>query len=154
MRTTSKTTAAMHNLWYSLAKADRPPVDQMNEGVRIPMLKKGTIIGFETSRDNSGYASRVTLEVTHPKQSGVKIIQVVRFLGGLNLEVKKESFGHGVSGFFVVRSDRHDGKSQELGWIGVGADVRLTGSAVFRAIRNISINNSLLIFPPSSNAIH
>lgn len=145
--------ATLHNFWHSLAEAEVPPADLMNEGVNIQALKKGDIIKFETSRGNDGYASRVTLEMTHPKQGGVRIVQVVRFLGRLNLEVAKESFGRGITGIFVVRGDRHDGGAPKLGWIGIGADVRLTGDIIFRSVRNISINGSLVIFPPSNGTI-
>ena len=143
----------MHNFWHSLAEAERPPVDQMNEGVHIQALKKGDVVKFETLRGNDGYASRVTLEVAHPKQGGVRIVEVIRFLGRLNLEVAKDSFGPGIRGTFVVRGDKHDGEAPELGWIGIGADVCLAGDVVFKSIRNISINNSLLISPPSSETI-
>lgn len=144
----------MHNFWHSLAEAERPPVDQMNEGVHLQMLKKGNIVKFDTLRGNDGYASGVSLEVTNPKQGGVKIVQVVRFLGRLKLEVAKENFGPGIRDVFVVRGDKHDGEEPELGWIGIGANVCLTGDIVFRSIRNISINGSLVIFPPSSAIVH
>ena len=143
----------MHNFWHSLAEAERPPVDQMNQGIHIQMLKKGDIIKFETPRGGDGYASRVSLEVTHPKQGGVKVIQIVRFLGGLKLETAKDNFGRSIADIFVVRGDKHDGKPPELGWIGIGADVYLTGNVAFGSIRNISINGSLLIFPPSSETL-
>ena len=146
-------TATMHNFWHSLAEIEMPPVDQMNQGIHIQMLKKGDIVKFETVRSNDGYAFRVALEVTHPKQGGVKIVQVVRFLGRLNLEVARESFGRGVAGEFVVGGDKHDGESPKLGWIGIGADICLTGDITFKSVRNISINNSLLTFPPSSETI-
>lgn len=145
--------AQMHNFWHSLAEAESSPVDQINQSIHIQMLKKGDIVKFETLRGNDGYASRVTLEITHPKQSGVRIVQVVRFLGRLNLEAAKESFGRGTRGVFAVRGDKHDGKEPELGWIGLGADVCLTGGSVFRSVGNISINNSLLIFPPLSSTV-
>lgn len=143
----------MHNFWHSLAEAESPPVDQMNQSIHLQMLKKGDTVKFETSRGNDGYASRITLEVTHPKQGGVRIVQAVRFLGRLHLEVAKENFGRGIRGTFAVRGDKHDGKEPELGWVGLGADVCLTGGCVFRSVRNISINNSLLIFPPLSSTV-
>src|SRR3989344_6941126 len=132
--------ATMHNFWHSLAEAERPPVRQMNEGVHIQALKKGDVVKFETLRGNDGYASRVTLEVAHPKQGGVRIVEVIRFLGRLNLEVAKDSFGLGIRGVFVLRGDKHDGKPPKLGWVGIGADIHLDNGTVFRSIMNISIN--------------
>lgn len=146
--------APMHNFWHVLADAERAPIEYMDRGIHIQTLKKGDIVKFETSRGSDGYASRVTLEVSNPKQGGVRMVQVVRFLGGLKLEVSKETFGRGIAGVFVVRGDKHhDGKTPQLGWIGMTADVCLTGDITFKSIRNISINNSLLIFPPSSETI-
>lgn len=145
--------ASMHNFWHSLAEAEKSPVDQMNQGIHIQMLKRGDIIKFETLRGSDGYASRISLEVTHPKQGGVRIVQTIKFLGRLNIEVAKDGLGLGIRGMFVVRGDKCDGKAPELGWIGIGADVYLTGGAVSRSVRNIFVNDSLLIFPPSSATI-
>lgn len=143
-----------HNYWHSLAKAEIPAVDMMNQGIHVQMLSRGDVIRFETMRGNDGYASRVTLEVTHPRHGGVKITQVIRFLGRLNLEVDKETtFGPGIRGVFVLRGAQHNEKKLELGWLGVGGDIHLAGGAPFRSIRNISINNRLVIFPPSSAAV-
>lgn len=144
---------SVHNFWHSLAEAEKPPVDQMNLGIHIQMLKKGDIVRFETLRGSDGYAFRVTLEVAYPKQGGVKIVQIVRFLGGLRLEVAKENFGYGIREMFVVRGDKHNGGTLELGWVGIGADVCLTGGAVFRSVRNIFVNDSFLIFLPLSATI-
>ena len=145
----------MHNFWHSLAEVERPSVDQMNQGVHIQMLQKGDVIKFETLRGNDGFASRITWEVTHPKQGGIRIVQVVRFLGGYQEEeIPKEQVGSGIRGRFVVRGDKHDGELPELGWIGIGADICLAGDVTFRSITNISVNNSLLIFPPSSGTVN
>lgn len=145
--------ASAHNFWHSLAEAEKPSIDQMNQGVHLQMLNKGDVIKFETLRSNDGYAFRVALEVACPKQGGVRVAQVVKFLGRLNIEVAKDGLGPGIRGMFVVRGDKRDGKALELGWIGIGADVCLTGGAVFRSVRNIFVNDSFIIFPPSSGTI-
>lgn len=147
------TGTTLHNYWHSLAEAEMPSVDWMNQGIHIQMLKKGDVVRFETMRGGDGYASRVTLKVTHPRHGGVEIVRVTRFLGRLNLEVAKETFGPGIRGVFVLRGDKHNGQRPELGWMGVGADIHLAGGTPFKSIRNISINDSLVIFPPSSGTI-
>ncbi len=117
------------------------------------MLKRGDIVKLETLRGNDGFAFRVTMEVTYPKQCSVKILQVVRFLGSLSLRVEKESFGHGIAGTFIVRGCKQDEEDPELGWIGMGADVYLSGGVVLRSVSTISINDSLIIFLPSNETI-
>lgn len=143
-----------HNFWHVLFEAERLSVDQMNKGIHIQLLKTGDIVKFETLRGNDGFAFRVIFKVVYPKQGGVRIVEVARFLGGLKLEVKSESLDQGVLGIFVVRGNKRDKEMPELGWMGLGMDIYLTGDIVFRSIRNISINESFLIFPPSSETIH
>lgn len=143
-----------HNFWRSLALAERTVGDQANSGIHIQGLKKGDTITFETVRGGDGFAARITIRVTHPKQGGVQIIRAVRFLGALVLEMENENSNCGVAGYYVVRGDKHDGKNPEFGWIGLGADVSLTGGLVFRSVKNISLNGNLIVFPPSSAVCH
>lgn len=149
---TSKTSA--HNFWHSLAGTEKPGDDQKENGIYIQGLQKGDVVRFETQRGSDGFAARVTIKVTHPKQGGIQIAQVVRFLGGLVLETKTESLGNGIAGFFVLRGDKHDSKKLVLGYVGIGCDVHLAGDIVFKSVKSISLNNTLITFLPLSKNLH
>lgn len=149
---TSRTPA--HNFWHSLARTEKPGDDQKESGIYIQGLQKGDVVRFETLRGSDGFAARVTIKVTHPKQGGIQILQVVRFLGGLVLETKAESLGNGIAGFFVLRGDKYDGRKFVLGYVGIGCDVHLAGDTVFKSVKNISLNNTLITFPLSSKNLH
>lgn len=122
-------------------------------GLFIENLKKGDIISLETTSDKGGFGIRVRLKITHPKQGGVEIVYMARFLGGLTLEIPKNDLGSAVSGtgIFVVRGYRK-GKPV-VGWVGMSTTIELSKDIILGSVKSISLNYTQ-IFPQSNTTRH
>lgn len=111
-------------------------------GIYVKDLKERDVVSFE-GIVGSHIRVVVILMVTYPKQSGVEVVRVVR-LGGLSVEIPLKDLGlddnSGIRGHFVVRGEV-EGESV-LGWIGVGADVRLTPNLKFELVKRIHLNGN------------
>ena len=122
------------------------------DGVQIKELNKGDLIAFDAVLGDYMRVA-VILEVIYPKQAGVKVATIIRLRSPL-VEIPKKDLGLdcGIRGHFVLRGEI-EGES-ELGWIGLGADVRLTPNFRFESIKNIRVNGNLILSDSSNFLCH
>jgi len=122
------------------------------DGIWLKDLNKKDLVGFDAILGNHTRVV-VVIEVVYPKQAGVKVATVIR-LGDILVEIPKKDLelDLGIRGHFVLRGEI-EGES-ELGWIGLGADVRLTPNFKFEAVRNIRINGNRVLFDESASSCH
>ena len=120
------------------------------DGIYVNQLKKDDIVSFEATAGRFGIV-RLRLKVTYPTQGGVEIVSIVK-VGGLLVEIPKIDLGlnQGIrgSGHFVIRG-WVEGVVM-LNWIGCGANVSFTDSVMFKEVKNITLNGSLIIFPKTN----
>ena len=122
------------------------------DGIQLKDLNKGDLVAFDAVLGENVKVV-VVLDVIYPKQAGVKVATVIR-LGDMLVEIPKKDLGldRGIREHFVLTGEI-EGES-ELGWIGLGADVRLTPNFKFEAVRNIRLNGNRVLFDESASSRH